>query len=114
MTNGWVDMKNADMVLVMGGNATGGGANDSAEIYDPDSGTWSPTGSMHHAREALRAVKLPDGRVLLSSGARGLFLVDRAAGARAVGPEVPEAHAWEVELLPGAAAAQKSVTTGWS
>jgi N-acetylneuraminic acid mutarotase len=61
-------------VLVMGGNKSGnggGGALDSAEIYDPASGTWSSTGSMHHAREAARAVKLEDGRVVITGGSDG-------------------------------------------
>jgi hypothetical protein len=61
-------------VLVMGGNKNGsggGGALDSAEIYDPISGAWSPTGSMHHAREAARAVKLQDGRVVITGGSDG-------------------------------------------
>jgi hypothetical protein len=36
-----------------------------AELYDPASGTWSPTGPMHFARYDAAAVRLADGRVLV-------------------------------------------------
>lgn len=40
----------------------------SAEVYDPASGTWSPTGDMAHARQGHTATTLTDGRVLLAGG----------------------------------------------
>jgi hypothetical protein len=40
-----------------------------AEIYDPATGTWSPTGPMVYARNGAQAVTLSDGRVLVFGSA---------------------------------------------
>lgn len=55
-------------VLVAGG---GSEALDSAELYDPATGTWSPTAAMHDARTYAVAVRLTDGRVLVAGGDDG-------------------------------------------
>jgi N-acetylneuraminic acid mutarotase len=60
-------------VLVAGGISDAGppdfGVTATAELYDPVTGTWSPTGSMRAARFWYAATRLQDGRVLVAGGA---------------------------------------------
>ena len=58
-------------VLVAGGHGIGGAALATAELYDPGTGTWSPTGNMSQARNAYAAAQLTDGRVLAVGGSDG-------------------------------------------
>jgi Kelch motif protein/galactose oxidase-like protein len=65
-------------VLVAGGgcNGTSYGCDagsflynlSSAELYDPGTGTWTRTGSMHIGRQYQTATLLPDGDVLVAGG----------------------------------------------
>jgi hypothetical protein len=43
----------------------------SAEVYDPDTGLWTPTGSLLHPRQAYAATRLENGRVLAAGGTDG-------------------------------------------
>jgi Galactose oxidase, central domain/Kelch motif len=58
-------------VLVAGGYNAGTILN-SAELYDPATGTWSVTGSLNTARFWHTATLRPDGRVLVTGGGRNL------------------------------------------
>jgi hypothetical protein len=55
-------------ILVAGGCCVGTSALSSAELYDPASGTWTSTGSMHNVREEHTATLLPNGTVLVTGG----------------------------------------------
>ena len=61
-------------------------ASASAELYDPTTGSFTPTGSMSVARALHQATLLPDGRVLMSGG------VGAAPSPGTPGPEHAEVY----------------------
>ena len=64
---------NNGMVLVTGGDNALIGAPQlsSAELYNPTSGTFSNTGSLHTARDGHTATLLNNGMVLIAGGNSG-------------------------------------------
>jgi len=64
---------NNGKVLVVGGWAQSlpSVTIDSAELYDPSTGNWTPTGSLSIARGDHTATLLPNGRVLVAGGRTG-------------------------------------------
>jgi WD40 repeat protein len=57
-------------VLITGGDGwyTSGGIQASSELYDPATGTWTPTGSLNISRRVHTATLLPNGKVLVAGG----------------------------------------------
>jgi len=55
-------------VLVAGGTGPGGSPLASAEIYNPQSGSWTRTGSLADPRALHTAALLPDGKVVVAGG----------------------------------------------
>ena len=54
-------------ILIGGGRATDGPGHRRAEIFDPDTGVSTPTGSMLNPRMGDTGILLPDGRVVFTS-----------------------------------------------
>jgi WD40 repeat protein len=70
-------------VLVVGGQSPDLNGRDfvaSAEIYDPSTGSFTPTGSMSSSGRVSSAVLLPDGRVFVSKDGANAEIYDPAAG----------------------------------
>jgi hypothetical protein len=56
------------MVLVAGGFASDGSDTNTADLYDPATGIFTPTGSMHDVRVGHSATRLRNGKVLVEGG----------------------------------------------
>ncbi len=85
-------------VLAAGGHAYPY-AFDTAEVYDPATGTWTPTGPMIPAdgcdgggRFTHTAVRLPDGKVLVAGGLSNCFGVQHAVSSAEIYD--PATNAW--------------------
>ena len=68
---GWPDTQTLlanGKVLVAGGDPEAFGAEVGAGLYDPGTGTFTPTGKMNTARDFHTATLLPDGSVLIAGG----------------------------------------------
>jgi hypothetical protein len=64
-----------------------------AELFDPKTGTWSPTGPMGYARATPTAVTLGDGRVLLTGDAAAegtIEIYDPATGHFSLAAALPD------------------------
>ena len=64
-------LSNGKVLMAGGAKTTTGSTEDvyaSAELYDPATGKFSPTGSMTAARSFATGTLLPDGRVLIAGG----------------------------------------------
>ena len=59
---------NDGKVLITGGQSINGTIFDTAELYDPSTQTFAPTGSMATSREEHAATPLNDGTVLITGG----------------------------------------------
>jgi plastocyanin len=59
---------NNGLVLMAGGNGSGGPTLANAELYNPANGTFTPTGSLNAARESHTATLLNNGMVLIVVG----------------------------------------------
>ena len=93
-------------VLVAGGEDVVPGASvplSSAELYDPKTGKFSPTGSMVTARVGAATALLPDGRVLFVSGVENACCDD-----------VPNASAELYDPATGRFGPAGSLLAGWA
>lgn len=58
----------------------------SAELYDPDTGTWNATANMVEARAIPSSTLLPNGKVLVAGGCNNEFCVPSLASAELYTP----------------------------
>ena len=65
-------------VLVAGGATPDNTNTNTADLYNPATGTFTPTSSMHDARVGFAATRLPDGRVLVEGGVNNTARVKTA------------------------------------
>jgi Kelch motif len=100
-------------VLIVGGYGTGtSNPLSSAELYDPATHTFAPTGSMNVSRGRPQCVTLSDGRVLVGGGATAPFTYTNSAEVynpttgtfTTVGNmTTPRGEGWHAFAVPGGA-----------
>lgn len=93
-------------VLVAGGYTTATSRTSTAELYDPVSKTWTPTGSMTIPRDDATATLLSNGKVLVAGGVdaggdriSSAELYDPAAGTWTATGSMAAAHAYASAAL---------------
>jgi hypothetical protein len=94
-------LPDGDVLVAGGGSAswTGGAGSffAAAELYDPKTGSFKPTGSMSTARESHTATRLADGRVLVAGGEDRW---DHAVASEVVNhPPAASARGWKVNSM---------------
>src|SRR5207244_8496182 len=93
-------------VLVAGGLNSNGFALSNAELYDPDNGIWTATGSLTTTRSQHTTTLLPNGKVLVAGGfgRTSAELYDPASGTWTLTGSLPNTHngryAHTATLLP--------------
>jgi hypothetical protein len=84
-------------VLVVGGSPSAQGT-VTAELYDPDAGSWSPTGTLSSAHDYHTSTLLPSGKVLVIGNGGPGEIYDPGTGAWSV-TSVPPRDAHTATLL---------------
>jgi N-acetylneuraminic acid mutarotase len=90
-------------VLVAGGYFSAGGYTinlASAELYDPASGSWSATASLHTASAGHTATLLPNGKVLVVGASTELYNPATATWSLTGNPSILRAAGYTATLLP--------------
>ena len=94
--------------VFIAGGASGAGASDilaSAEIYDPQSGNFTPTAMLNEPRYRLPdSTLLLDGRVLIAGGAASAEIYDPRAGTFSTvsgGLDAPRYYPAIIQLMDG-------------
>jgi hypothetical protein len=116
-------LKNGSVLAVGGQTSLRLGFSDvtaTAEIYDPASFQWNPTGSLNTARTLHTATRLPDGKVLITGGIttggaalESAELYDPATGKfTGAGTMLSPRSAHHANLIPGTGSSAKVVVYG--